>query len=250
MDVVYINRPGDENEELRHSLRSLRNLPHDEVWIAGYCPDWVTGVEKIPVPPQRDKQASALANLIAACQHPEVSDPFIVLNDDMFVMQPLQEVPLWHMGPLDRTIAEHREGSAYRRAMEKTRDRLREQQTAEWRRGLLCYELHIPMVIEKTGMLLALSLGQGIHGLHNRTMYGNLMGLGGVESRDVKVYRGDKGNAYRDWPLLSTSDRTFVYHPVGRYIRSTFPEPSPYERPQRKPRDRAIRYRYGMLHCY
>lgn len=247
MDIVYINRPGDDNEELRYSLRSLQNVPHEKVWIAGYCPDWVRGVGIIPVPQQRDKQESALQNLIAACQHPEVSDPFIVTNDDIFLMQPLEEVPLWHMGPLERVISEHREGSAYRNAMQKTLERLNLCEVPmEHRYGLLSYELHIPMVIEKTGMLLALSLGKGIHGLHNRTMYGNLMGLGGEESRDVKVYRGERGNAYASWPILSTSDRTFKYHPAGRYIQRTFPNPGPYELVGKRPLSRQV-VRYSSV---
>ena len=47
MDAVYYVRPGDRNDELRYSLRSLANLPHDRVWIVGHTPPWVTGIESI-----------------------------------------------------------------------------------------------------------------------------------------------------------------------------------------------------------
>lgn len=243
MDVVYINRPGDDNEELRYSLRSLRNLPHGKVFVSGYCPVWVQGVEVISQERMRDKQTSALTNLIAALNCNEVSDPFVIFNDDFFVMQPLEEVPLLHLGDLDAFIEEHGQ-STYRKAMEATRDRLAQTETGPF----LSWESHAPMVIEKLGMQLALSIGQGIHGMHNRTMYGNLMGLVGKQSHDFKVYRTSKGNEYKGWPFVSTSDRTFVYHPVGRYIREAFPDPSPYEKPIPITRSgRAIRYQSVVI---
>ena len=244
MDVVYINRPGEENEELRYSLRSLANLAHDRVWIVGYCPGWLQGVERVPVESMRDKQTSALTNLITAINHPEISDPFVIFNDDFYVMQPMREIPTLHMGELDKVISEHRQGSAYRNAMEKTRDRIRADGNES---ELYCYELHAPMVIEKLGMQLALSIGQGIYGMHNRTMYGNLMGVGGTETHDFKVYRTEKSKDYESWPFLSTSDRTFAYHPAGKtYIRAMFPDPSPYEKPIA--RRRAIRHTTVVVH--
>src|ERR1044072_3863048 len=123
--------------------------------------------------------------------------------------------------------------------MEKTRDRLAENQNGPF----YSFEVHCPMVIEKLGMQLALSIGQGIHGMHNRTMYGNLMGLGGIETEDFKIYRTEKEAAYKQWPYISTSDRTFHYHHAGRYVRETFPDPSPYEKQMASTRKgRAIRY--------
>ena len=240
MDVVYINRPGDENEELRYSLRSLRNVPHGRVWIVGYCPTWVSSlVERIPVEGMRDKQTSALQNLIAALEHPEVSDPFLIFNDDFFAMQPMDQIPTYHLGNLDKVIAEHRPGASYTNAMQKTRDRLAENQDGPF----YSYETHCPMVIEKLGMQLALSIGQGIHGMHNRTMYGNLMEVGGTETEDFKIYRTEKEATYKKWPYISTSDRTFHYHHAGRFIREMFNKSGPYEKQQASTRrGRAIRY--------
>jgi len=245
-DVVYVNRPGEENEELRYSLRSLRNLPHGTVWIAGYTPSWVQGVESIPVPGIGDKQKSALANLIAALEHPEVSDPFYLFNDDFYVMRSTDEIPVLHLGSLQRSIEEHQFGSAYRLAMQKTYDRLI-QEGADETGPLLSYELHAPILIEKLGMQLALSLGKGIYGYHLRTAYGNLMEVGGTEVKDFKVYRTEKETEYREWPFLSTSDRTFRFHPAGRYVRETFPDPSPYEKVVRTRAERAIRYRSVVI---
>ena len=233
-DVVYVCRPGDDNEELRYSLRSLSNLPHDKVWIAGYCPTWVSDeVQRIAVPQMASKHQHALASLIAAMDHPEVSDPFLMFNDDFYVMRAMEKVPVLHNGPLEKVIEEHAK-SSYREAMEKTAEVLNahNDQIASEAMG---YEIHCPMEFEKTGLALVLSLGAKVSRLQYRTVYGNLMDIGGTQCSDVKVYRTTKGNEYRNWSLLSTSDRTFKYHPVGRYIREQFSEVSQYEKaiPQR-----------------
>ena len=233
-DVVYVCRPGDDNEELRYSLRSLRNLPHGKVWIAGYCPVWVSAeVQRIAVPARASKHDHALASLIAAMDHPEVSDPFLMFNDDFYVMRAMEKVPVLHNGPLLQVIEDHAKGSSYREAMEKTAAILQTDHSLEDLRG---YEIHAPMEFEKVGLGLALSLGAKIPRLQYRTVYGNLMNVGGTQCSDVKVYRQTKGHEYRNWSLLSTSDRTFKFHPVGRYIREQFSEVSPYEKaiPQRQ----------------
>ena len=55
-DLVYIVCPGDQNEELRYSLRSVaRNLPGRRVWIFGHTPPWVTGVHSVELDPLDDK---------------------------------------------------------------------------------------------------------------------------------------------------------------------------------------------------
>lgn len=61
--------------------------------------------------------------------------------------------------------------------------------------------------------------------IHKRTLYGNVVGIGGWQAHDFKV----KVGGGRDWPFLSTSDASFRAQPVGAYIRERFPDPSPYE---------------------
>lgn len=239
-DVVYICRSGDDNEELRYSLRSLKNLPHGKVFLVGDAPSWVRDVEKIIVPRKRDKQDTAEENLRVACTTSEISDPFYLFNDDFFVMQPMEEIPSWDMGDLAWVISEHAE-SRYRTAMERTHQLLLNMGVI----APVSFELHIPMLIEKLGMLLALSLGKGIHGVHNRTLYGNLEGIESEYHQDVKVYRKDTKKSYTEWPFISTSDRTFRFHPVGRYIQKQFPTPGPYEYVRPKPR--AHRYTQSVI---
>lgn len=237
-DVVYVVRPGEKNEELRYSLRSLRNLPHGKVWIAGYCPSWVTGVGAIPVSTRPGGHRSAKANLTAACEHPEVSESFVYFNDDFFVMQPMDKVPVMHRGPVSDLVGNTQMLNAYTRASRLTLEILRSKGIAE----PLMYDLHAPMTVTKHGMLEALALCSS-QMIQERTMYGNLNSVGGELARNHKV-RTQKG--WQSWPFVSTNDASFRGNPVGKFIRAAFPDQSEYETepPPAKVREqrRPVRY--------
>jgi hypothetical protein len=225
LDVVYVVGPKAQNEELRHSLRSLSNLPHDRVWIAGCKPQWVTNVGFISVQQRLSKYQNSTANILAACAHPEVSDDFIYFNDDFFVMKPMEAIPTFHRGRLEDVIRHYRyTNSSYVRGMRDTRTLLQNLGC----RTLHSYELHIPMVINKQKMTEALHHGlkSKIKAVHKRTLYGNLHDIGGTEVEDVKVISPQGG--WPKGPFISTSDQAFTGR-VGRHIRSIFPEPSSYE---------------------
>lgn len=222
-DVVYVVRPGEVNEELRFSLRSLRNLPHGRVWIAGHKPRWVSDeVGHIPGPRALRGRASAKANLRAACEHPEVAAEFVYMCDDFFVMQRMERLPVMHLGPLSEVIRSRRMSSAYNRALEQVADILAAHGIAE----PLMYDLHAPMLVDKHRMLEVLALLPSPF-LQELTLYGNLNHLGGELRHNHKVRHRDAG--WQSWPFLSTNDVGFTSLPVGQFIRSRFPDQSPYE---------------------
>lgn len=237
--VVYVVGPGDRNEELRFSLRSLAaHLPHTRVWIAGHRPAWVSDdVGHIPVAQSLTRFQNSTANMRAACEHPEVggeAGEFVYFNDDFFVMAPLENgVPLLHRGPLPEVIGATR-SSLYRRGAQSTLHLMR-RLGMEDDGPLLSYELHAPLVVHKASMLKALDLGRGLPVLHKRTLYGNLIRLGGDQVEDVKVKTlTDPGPA---GVFVSTTDATFAHGKVGERIRAAFPDPCRYERGHTPPAD-------------
>jgi hypothetical protein len=216
VDVVYLVKRSRNNEELRYSLRSLKHLPHGRVWIVGHRQPWLTNVRHIPVeqtPAQ--KWTSQVANLRAACLHPEVSDPFVMFNDDFFVMQPVAKVPALHGGPMAANVT-HRNSEWSRRFRE----------TAAYiGPDALAYDgIHTPMTFHKRQMLAVLDeIGTR---LLFRSVYGNRHCVGGEQIVNTKI--SDDAEP-EDRMLLSTSDRSFKHYPVGKHIRAAFPDPSPYE---------------------
>lgn len=232
MDVVYIVGPGERNEPLRYSLRSLSLLDHDRVWIAGFCPPWVTGVGRIPVRQGATKYRNSTANIRAACEHPQVSDEFIYMNDDFFVLERLEEVPVLHRGPLNDFLRKTPRRLPRRQPMQNYGGG--RQATAELLASLghadpLAYEpLHTPMPVAKAGMREALIAGRGLPVLHYRTLYGNLAGIGGAESVNHKI--ADRTSLPKpDWAFVSTDDGAFERGAVGALIRKRFPAPGLYE---------------------
>lgn len=217
-DVVYLVRSGHQNEELRHSLRSLANLPHGRVWLAGFQPRWTAEVGRIEVDQTAGKWANQQANLHAAASHPDVSDPFVLFNDDFFVMQPLEAVPVWHRGPF-REIAPRYEGrpGEYPRRIRAT--------AAELGGDALSYDaIHVPMTLVKQQILDTLE--DLADGLLFRSVHGNRWRIGGSRHRDVKIARS---KVLAEGPLTSTTGRSFRTLPVGKQIRQMFPDPGRYE---------------------
>lgn len=227
MDIVYVCRDG-ENPELRYSLRSLKNVPHDKVWIIGGAPHWVSEQEVRVVrrPQMLSPYLSTRDHIRAACMNPDVSDPFQLWNDDFYAMRYIGSLHMYHRGPLSVAV----ENFGHSRL--------------PWSRGLLetarmvdgldmetspkFYDLHLPMVIQKEAMKAALSWASHsrVDAVHVRTLYGNLIGGPGVPHHDVKMLR--RTDPFPDGPWLSSGDNTFrpTVEPVLRY---TFPDPIKYE---------------------
>lgn len=182
MDAVYVVRPGEKNEPLRYSLRSLVNVEHDEVWIFGHAPSWVMNVTAVERPRTGSTYETVTQHIRAACLHPGVSDPFMLWNDDFYAVQQVGPLPAFHRGSL---------------ALELRKFQYRKD---EWARGLraaanivptssLSYELHVPIIVHKTEMLAAIELirREGVTSSCRRTVYGNLAQLGGTRIDDPKM---------------------------------------------------------------
>ncbi|MYR64414.1 hypothetical protein GTY54_52125 [Streptomyces sp. SID625] len=227
LDLVVPVREGHVNQQLRYALRSWQAcLPHRRVWIVGYKPAWLGGVGHIPTRQTGTKYANTTAAVRAACEHPDITDTFLYANDDMFVMEPLAEMPVLHRGPVSEVEPSYaaRASGSYLQGMRDTRALLAEHGHTD----PLCYELHVPLPVGKAGMLKALDAGRHVDVLHKRTAYGVLNQIGGERIDDVKVlHRGPRFD--RSTPFLSTMPDAFANGEVGRVIRSRFPSPSDYE---------------------
>lgn len=217
-DVVYLVRDSPHDDELRYSLRSLVNLPHRLVWIAGHKPKWVRRVGHLPTSQTGGKFANQALNLSEACEHPDVSDPFVMFNDDFFVVRQIDEVPVLHRGLLS-------EVSRLNSGRGSWRDRLRATSNVLGRDALSYDALHVPMTFEKAKMSDVLETMPHM-GLF-RSIYGNRYEVGGTYSVNVKIASEDKD---LDGPFVSTSPSAFASGPVGKRLRKMFPDPCMYER--------------------
>ncbi len=223
-DLVYLLRDG-ESEELRFSLRSVAaNLPHGRVWLVGGGPAWPANVSRIRVRQRESKYENVIANLRAALDSPEVSDPFVLMCDDFFVVEQIDSVPVLHCGRLAERLVRDDASAKYQRAMTETLRLLRDL----GHHDPLCYDLHTPMTVGKSGMVEALDAAAGRHVLW-QTVYGNLTGAGGSLSANVKVPVRRSTDVLPAGPFWSTNDNSFAHTEIGRRIRAAFPERCRYE---------------------
>lgn len=230
MDLVWLVRPG-ENEEFRHSLRSVTmNLPHRSVWVVGEPPGWfagdVIGASGTAGHGNDGRFLAVQRALRMACLDDRISDPFVACDDDMFLLHPLLELPSYHRGRL----VDFHSAPPYD---------LRAHEAAALLEGLgiaspLNYDLHVPKVVHKAVMLRALDIAQDQPAdAWIWSLYGNLAGLGGEQICDPKAYgthavRVEYESDYAG-PWLSSNSDSWE-GAAGTLVRSRFPDLCPLER--------------------
>ena len=228
MDFVYICRDG-ENEELRYSIRSvLLSFPEAKVWVVGGKPKWYSG-NHVFLEQDNNKYVNAVNNLKAVCNTPDISDNFILMNDDFFIIKKIETIEQFYNGLLSEKIDKFIKitgSSMYIRKLITTNNKLNKLGFTK----PLDYELHVPMPMHKAGLLYILNEYPECLW---RSMYGNLFNVGGSQMEDVKVYK-NKRHAARSAQItknsiyLSTED-TGLTIMVDNIFKELLTNPSPYE---------------------
>lgn len=235
-DLVYVVRPGDDNEELRYSLRSVaKNAPHRDVWIVGTVPTWVRNVKGLPLDPVDDKFENQRQSLAAAAAQAGLSDPFVLFNDDMFVMEPITRWDTWNLD----TIEEHWGGPIGNVDREDN----------EWLHAVWCtykwmgtqghpnplyYENHTPLLYDKVKLAGVLEQYPAdrpfvVNGTYPITGAGGEGEWGANAKLSVEGALTVFAALSMGMPYLSTEDTGFAEGTIGEFIRNHFLEPGPYE---------------------
>lgn len=229
LDAVYFVRDG-ENDELRYSLRSVeKNLPIRKVWIIGGKPEDIHPDEFIRVPQPPDdgtKWDRVRANFWRVASNQEITEDFILMNDDFFINQPTSEIEPATAGTLQDHI-ERIERNYRNRPTAYTIELRRAQRVLE-EAGLPTnsYELHIPMIINRKKLAETLAAFPPRHA--TRSLYGNLHRIGGARQIDCKVIKPDQEFS-REAQYLSSDDSTWGDTELAGFIRERFPDKSRWE---------------------
>lgn len=223
MDVLFPVRESEINEQLRFALRSLKNFPHGKVYISGYKPSWVKNVQHIKLTPQGETRfEKANLNIYKACQS-DISQRFVLMYDDIYITKPIDEIPLLNRGDIDDVLKLYgNRQSIWLDTMRRTKTFLESQNM-----NTLSFEMHAPIVMDKDKYLETydfMTRNRIPHG-STRTVYGNMHGLEGEKSADVKVY--DWKYPMPNKPFFSTTHRVFPM--IKPLLLKLFPEPCEYE---------------------
>lgn len=222
-DIVYFVKDTESNEELRYSLRTLKNFPHRKVWFYGGCPaglkpdKWVHIVQD-----KENKWENVRMMLESACKNKEISSSFWLFNDDFFIMKKLYDPKTLYNGDLYKRIVQLED--KYERITTYSKQ-LREM--CKELEAMGCptrnYALHVPILIHKKKALEVLNLSDCPM---FRSLYANYCNLGGVLSSDCKITSIEK--TWKRGAYLSTDDDSFK-GAVGKQIRELFPDKCQYE---------------------
>jgi hypothetical protein len=218
MDYVYLCRNG-ENEELRYSIRSVvKNGNPDNIWVVGGKPDWYVG-KFLEISQDKGKFENQVKSLKEVCKNRNISDDFILMNDDFYILKPVEEYKYFD-GFLKDKLNNHTiqyGNSSYARAL---RGAVKQLQS----RGIqepLNYEVHMPMALKKANLMQVLDLS-----LSPRSLYGNLFINDGINIKDVKIYKHSK-EIDLTANLISTEDNSFSL--IKDKLGLLFPDQSIFE---------------------
>lgn len=232
--LAYIVRPGESNEELRYSLRTVvANWPSvDQIVIVGSAPTWITGIEVVHGNRFKEKQRNVYGNMRILAEVESLPPDVVVMNDDFFILDTVDEMPMFRRRG---TLASHirslgASSTWWKQSLRATELWLHHKGVAE----PLSYELHRPFPIHREWMARVLKEAAQ-HQPRNppqwRTLYGNRWQADAIPASDGKVYSNALDAPFPEGqPYLSTTDRSWERSGIGETIRERFPDPSPFEK--------------------
>jgi hypothetical protein len=242
-------RRGTVNEELRYALRSIQtNFKMPQTLAIGPGkPAFLNYNFIFPIGHNGGKDANQDTDMTMrwALNCDAVSDPFVWWDDDIFLMKPLDSVPLMYRSLQSKFVA-MLQGDLSRTATYSRALRTQSFMIRQFGKDMTyyCYDAHVPMVVHKPLMREVLSwVRSSPGGLMKRTLYGNLCaimtGEVGLEIVDPKVPVERKVNTDALW--LSTNDYSFSNCEIGNHIRDVFGERSIWENDEQVESHRNIR---------
>jgi len=230
--VYIVGGTNRTHEELRYSLRSLVNAPDiTSVWVVGHIPEWVRGVRALPLEPQPEKFANMRQSLTAFANTKGAPKRFYLFNEDHYIAEPIPgELPMFHLGDAMEYITSTtvwRDKNTWCHAV---------RTTTEWLmgragRGVLCYEAHTPLLMDRACLAAVLAEYPTDQSLAMSMLYVEAgAGGAGVDAGNAKVGIDSDlaAKIAQPMPYLSSNQASFD-GALGDHLRALFPHPSKYE---------------------
>lgn len=229
LDVVYFCRDGS-NDELRYSLRSVeKNLPHNSVWIYGgkpkdIIPDHFVEIKQVRT--NNNTKWDRVQDMFRkVCLNDDITENFILMNDDFFIMEKIARLNPYIRGSLYEHIVKIE--FKYKNKPTEYSMQLRKATQALLNSGfeVNSYEVHVPMIINRKKLLEVMGAFPNTHA--TRSLYGNYTKQKPTKIDDVKVYKNNQ--AWAGGRFLSTQDEIWETSKVAKMVREKFNERGKYE---------------------
>jgi hypothetical protein len=205
------------DNELRYSLRSLEQIQFDRVFVIGHNPSFLTNVIHIPYKDTNNRpEYNTMAKICHACKGTDISDDFLLMNDDFYVVRPMHEYPYYYDGTLSQAANVRSRSSDYRQTIDNTIMAIGD--------GLF-FEIHGPILLNKELFPLVMEQFDWTHKEYlKRSLYCNILEKEGVEMKDVK----DIDLKTLEAPFFSSGTRLGYGH-LKKYLDTMYCEPCRFE---------------------
>lgn len=225
ISVVYPLGKGSraKDYEIRMSIRSLeKNVSGiKDIWVVGECPAWLN-VNHIPAMDPFDvPDRNIMSKILKACDHPDITEDFLFMNDDHFILRPIDAhtLPYYYSEEMPSYIA--------KRGLDGYGNRVNNSYELLKSKGLQTkyYDIHTPIVYNKTKFKEIMS---GLdwnkhHGYVLKSLYANNLPITGTQQKDNKGHLSENNSGiFSTLPRLRAS--------TVRFLQDQFPVKSQYER--------------------
>lgn len=249
VDAVYpYAEAGESWDELRYSIRSVAEnfLDLRDIWVVGDQPAWLVNANIMPKTREYSeedviKNIDYTQSILWAAINPKISDPFLVINDDHYMLAPMTAQHI------EERMMVREDMSVYSLDERNTADR--EWQLAIWNQydrmralglGGWNFECHTPVLVTKAQIIQTWAFfGYGDGALIWKTAYFNMFPPKST-SASLSESSGHKAGIYEPLPYHEIKEKgdAAIYlnhnddgmnHNLQRYIHERFPNPSIYE---------------------
>ena len=230
MDLIYLvgQRTFWDNQEVKFSLRSAeRNLKFDKVFMVGKKPKHFNDkVIEVKIADDQGHKYFNVANKIwRMLNNKNVSDDFILMNDDFFILQEYKKIPYYYNLTLKKWI-----------------DNWPKHKGEYWNRMIQAYEhfpkgkffeLHFPIVLNKNKAIKVFKkynlfkVAVMLRSYYCNEYYNEIKPI--LPSKDYKIYNYEQFMINRKAPFVSTTNETAVLPDFKNFIKSRFPQKSTFE---------------------
>lgn len=236
MDVVYVvKKTDDDNSDLRWSLRSLKNIKHDNVFIVWYKPQWCKNVKYIQAYDNLENKYKNVINkykIILANE--EISEDFILMHDDNYILEPIDRIPYY----VAWTLEEH---------CDHIRNRLWVNGYCDAIQGVLdmfpdgySYDVHCPIELNKKKFKYIIDTYWHLKA-SKKSLYCNYYKMPrkkltktpnynkNKKLDDCKMYEWAEIEVKKWQPFLSSDDKVSKTKKFDKIMKDKFPNKSKYE---------------------
>ena len=240
VDVVYVLGTGSnwQNNEIRFSIRSLyKNLINfRNIYIIGEDPGFLKDVIIVPHPDEigpHNADGNIIRKVLRACQIPELSQKFLFINDDHYIIKPVSAslIPPLHKGDLRCFSDKFFRLNPWRKRLMRTREILLSKNLNAYH-----FDLHTPILFDKTKFPKVVKKFdyQNDIGYTMKSLYGNSVYKNPVKNtwHKVKVFEQKSLNQIQTLTqsafLMALNDAG-LNNSLKYFLHQSFPEPSPHE---------------------